>query len=1227
MKSISKKVLGLLICSSVILSSFSMGAYAESSDAGTANYEVAYSGMVDLNTAFGGSSLSASAYSGTYYDQLSTDEQEMYSKIWELFKDGDAKKDDTSESITYDLGITKTVNVDVSNYKADIKFKLNGLTSTAMKAYSALIYDHPELTWLDGREQIGLTCKYIAPTGTGTAPVDLQLVLALSPSVVSGVTPAEMNGLISTAKSAVASSRKSSSDYDTLEAIHDYLCNLIAYNHEAVKSDTKYTSRQTFAYQTAYSAFAKCNGDSVINTVCAGYAKSFKILCDEFGIKCAIISGTGVSDSGSENHAWNAVELDGKWYAVDCTWDDQTEPEKAKKIFKDFFLVGSETVPVNFYKKNFGYTHVNNADFAYPELNPDKYVNPAEVTPGVPTGLNAAADDMEVTLTWDAAENAESYNVYVDGVLKESGITDTTYSVLNLENGTEYSFAVSAVSSTNTESAKSDEVKATPHSSYIPPVVPEAPTGLKAEARDGEVVLTWNSAERATFYNVYVDGVLKESGIYDTTYTVTGLTNGTEYGFVVSAVSSTDNEGDKSDVVTATPVKPAAPEVTPDAPAGLKAAAGDGQVELTWNKSENAKSYTVYQDGKAIKTGLTDTKFTVTGLTNGTKYTFTVTATADKESAKSAEATATPVKPAAPEVTPDAPAGLKAAAGDGQAELTWDKVENAKSYTVYQDGKSIKAGLTDTKFTVTGLTNGTKYIFTVTATADKESAQSAEAAVTPAKAEVPEVTPAAPTGLKATVGDGKVELTWDKVKNAKSYTVYQDGKFIKTGLTDTKFTVTGLTNGTKYTFTVTATADKESAKSAAVEVTPAKPTVTLPAPRGLKAKAGDEEVKLTWDKVDGATSYSVYMDGRLVKSGITDTEYTVTGLKNNERYKFAVSGDAIGANSTRSSTVSARPYHTHTWSDDYKYNSTDHWKYCVMCDEAGTKATHRFSGWKTVYEATKDSAGLKKRTCSVCGYDQEEKIPATSGGSSGGSSSRPSGGSSSGKPSTTTEILPSIGGVDKPWDNVAADIKSAPAGSVIVINSKGSAKLPANVVAAIKSSGAKVELVVDSVKTWIIDGSALNTTAAIDLTSAAGSADTSALRGTVGAKLKTSAANPGAALRLTLKYEYAGQFANLYRVENGKNVFVGCVKVDSFGAAVIPGITSAGEYVVMAGRYSDLSGDSNNDGMINAIDVSDILKHITGISASANIQMADFNGDGTVNALDASAILKAIVSM
>ena len=1118
---------------------------------------------------YGANAQAAGTYSGSYYDQLSDDAKEFYNKFMTKFENGDTPDEDDANYPNikcYNIDIKKNMTCD-SDDDSVISAKLNSELNNwaypaAYSAYYALVYDHPELTWMDGRKSIQILSELKGIKSNGTYSGEITLRLGLSENVIPEATPATMSSLISAAKSEIDKSLTATSDnYDKLKAIHDYLCNQIAYNHTAAdSSQTKYNNAQVYAYQTAYSAFAKCNSDTSISTVCAGYAKSFKILSEEYGIPCALITGLGVTGVGkSEAHAWNAVKLDGKWYAVDCTWDDQTAPESRDEILMDYFLAGADTESTQFsYNDTFSNTHRSSSvittlnfgggntctvELTFPELNPTAYEKPAEVTPGVPAGLKAeAGGDGEVVLTWDAAENANSYNVYVNGELKESGITDTTYSVLNLENGTEYSFAVSAVSSTNTESAKSEAVKATPHSSYIPAVVPEAPTGLKAEARDGEVVLTWNSAERATFYNVYVNGELKKSGITDTTYTVTGLTNGTEYGFVVSAVSSTNTEGAKSDEVKASPVKPEVPEVTPAAPTGLKAAAGDGQ-----------------------------------------------------------------------------------------AELTWDKVENAKSYTVYQDRKAIKTGLTDTNFTVTGLTNGTKYTFTVTATADKESVHSAEAAATPAKAEVPEVTPAAPTGLKATVGDGKVELTWDTVKNAKFYTVYQDGKFIKTGLTDTKFTVTGLTNGTKYTFTVTATADKESAQSAAAEVTPAKPSVTLPAPRNLKAAAGDEEVKLTWDKVDGATSYSVYMDGRLVKSGITDAEYTVTGLKNNERYKFAVSGDATDANSTRSSTVSARPYHTHTWSDDYKHNSTDHWKYCVMCDEAGTKATHRFSGWKTVYGATKDSAGLKRRTCSVCGYDQEEKIPATSGGSSGGSSSRPSGGSSggssSGKPSTTTEILPSIGGVDKSWDNVAADIKSAPAGSVIVINSKGSAKLPANVVAAIKSSGAKVELVVDSVKTWIIDGSALNTTAAIDLTSAAGSADTSALRGAVGAKLKTSAANPGAALRLMLKYEYAGQFANLYRVENGKNVFVGCVKVDSFGAAVIPGITSAGEYVVMAGRYSDLGGDSNNDGMINAIDVSDILKHITGISASANIQMADFNGDGTVNALDASAILKAIVSM
>ena len=42
-----------------------------------------------------------------------------------------------------------------------------------------------------------------------------------------------------------------------------------------------------------------------------------------FEIPCVIVAGEGTNSEGStENHAWNYVELDGKWYAIDCTWDD-----------------------------------------------------------------------------------------------------------------------------------------------------------------------------------------------------------------------------------------------------------------------------------------------------------------------------------------------------------------------------------------------------------------------------------------------------------------------------------------------------------------------------------------------------------------------------------------------------------------------------------------------------------------------------------------------------------------------------------------------------------------------------------------------------------------------------------------------------------------------------------------------------------------------------------------
>lgn len=95
MKSISKKVLGLLICSSVILSSLSIGAYAEAPGEKPAEYAAVFSQSVDLtdmNAWYGANAQAAGTYSGSYYDQLSDDAKEFYNKFMTKFENGDTPR-------------------------------------------------------------------------------------------------------------------------------------------------------------------------------------------------------------------------------------------------------------------------------------------------------------------------------------------------------------------------------------------------------------------------------------------------------------------------------------------------------------------------------------------------------------------------------------------------------------------------------------------------------------------------------------------------------------------------------------------------------------------------------------------------------------------------------------------------------------------------------------------------------------------------------------------------------------------------------------------------------------------------------------------------------------------------------------------------------------------------------------------------------------------------------
>lgn len=170
------------------------------------------------------------------------------------------------------------------------------------------------------------------------------------------------------------------------------------------------------------------------------------------------------------------------------------------------------------------------------------------------------------------------------------------------------------------------------------------------------------------------------------------------------------------------------------------------------------------------------TSCTITGLTNGTAYTFAVRA--DNANGAGAEAEAGPVTPSAPPV-PSAPLNPAAVAGNSQATVSWDEPASNGPFTLYtvtaveDPSKTCTATPPATSCVVTGLTNGSTYTFKVSAdNANGTGADSAASnAVTPtAPPPAPTVTAISPA-MGSVAGGAVVTITGTDFTGATAVTV------------------------------------------------------------------------------------------------------------------------------------------------------------------------------------------------------------------------------------------------------------------------------------------------------------------------------------------------------------------------------------------------------------------------------------------------------------------------
>ena len=98
------------------------------------------------------------------------------------------------------------------------------------------------------------------------------------------------------------------SDYQQIKTVYDYICANVTYDYDNLNDDN---------YNLKYTAYAAMiNGTAV----CQGYAVLFYRLALELGIDARLIAGSSKGD-GNQDHGWNIVCLNGKYYNLDATWD------------------------------------------------------------------------------------------------------------------------------------------------------------------------------------------------------------------------------------------------------------------------------------------------------------------------------------------------------------------------------------------------------------------------------------------------------------------------------------------------------------------------------------------------------------------------------------------------------------------------------------------------------------------------------------------------------------------------------------------------------------------------------------------------------------------------------------------------------------------------------------------------------------------------------------------
>ncbi|XP_047241309.1 tenascin-like [Girardinichthys multiradiatus] len=484
-------------------------------------------------------------------------------------------------------------------------------------------------------------------------------------------------------------------------------------------------------------------------------------------------------------------------------------------------------------------------------------------------------DETSITLQWNKVNNNTSFvlqfNDTETNISSPDGDGPVNHTVSSLTAGTRYTFILYHVFMNVRSSAVNITVATAPLNAE----------GFRPSSQDEtSITLQWNKVNNNTSFFLQFNGtetfISSPDGDGPVTHTVSSLTAGTKYTFTLFSVfENVRSSGVQLPAVTA-----------PQNAEGFRSLRQDEtSITLQWDPVNNNVSFNLRYNGTelnvAAPTGNGPLALTVPSLTAGSRYTFTLFSVFENIRSSGVSIAAV--------TAPENAEGFRASKQDETSiTLQWNKVNNNTSFVLQFNDTETNISSPDgdgpVTHTVSSLTAGTRYTFTLFSVFEN---------VRSSGVQLPAVT--VPQNIEdfTTSGQNETSITlqWNKINNNTSFVLQFNGleRYISApdGAGPVTYTVSSLTAGTKYTFTLFSVFDNMRSRGVSIII------VTAPSnAKGFRPSAQNEtSITLRWNKVN-ITSFVLQFNGTetfiRAPDGDGPVTHTVSSLTARTNYTFTL---------------------------------------------------------------------------------------------------------------------------------------------------------------------------------------------------------------------------------------------------------------------------------------------------------------------------------------------------